>query len=52
MKEAFNVEFEGKFYCICDMEPVKFDCFMSPKSVKIVCLKCNKIYFYRRIENI
>lgn len=48
MNDNFIIDFTGKFDCMCSIEKVSFECSITPKSVKMKCQNCPRVYFYRR----
>lgn len=49
MQEFTFVDIYGKFDCICSLDKQNYQLIITPKSVKMECQHCHKIYFYRRL---
>lgn len=49
--DNFNIKFTGKFDCPCSypISKTNFESSITPKSVTLKCLNCNRVYFYRQI---
>lgn len=46
------LDITGKVECQCSLEKQNHRIIITPKSIKIICITCNKQMFYRRIEHI